>query len=59
MDWFKKHYDNLIIIAMLFSGFLWMNGKFNDIENRLSKIETVLIIKGLCPPDVLGVKKGE
>ena len=64
MEWFKKHMESLIIIGMMFSGFLWMNGKFNDIdrrfyqlENRLSKIETIMIVKGICSSEILGSNK--
>ncbi len=90
MKWFKEHVDSVVVIGIMFSGFLWMNGKFNDIdqkfyesdrrnnerfmesdrknnerfteldrsifsvENRLTKIETVLIIKGIYPTEIYG-----
>ncbi len=44
----------LTIMAMLFSGFIWMNVKFNSIDNRLTKIETILIVKDIASKDMLG-----
>ena len=49
MDWFKRHVDTVIVLAALFSGFLWINGKFNDVDRRLVRIETVLIMKNIIP----------
>jgi magnesium-transporting ATPase (P-type) len=49
MDWFKRHVDTVIVLAALFSGFLWINGKFNDVDRRLVRIETVLIMKNIMP----------
>jgi hypothetical protein len=47
MDWIKKHTDTVIVLGALFGGFLWLNGKFNDLDRRLVKIETIMYIKGL------------
>lgn len=52
MDWFTKHVDMIIILAAIGSGFLWMSGKFNDLDIRLVKIETVLILKGIMPAEL-------
>lgn len=49
MEWFKKHVDTVVVLGVMFSGFLWMNGKFNDIDRRLIRMETVLILKGIMP----------
>lgn len=59
MDLFKKHVDTVIVLAALFSGFLWINGKFNDIDKQLVKIETVLIMKNIMPPELAKVEKHE
>lgn len=49
MDGLKKHVDTLIVLAALAGGFLWLNGKFNDIDKDLAVIKTVLIMKGIMP----------
>jgi hypothetical protein len=52
MEWAKKHTDTVILLGALFTGFLWLNGKFNDMEKRLVRIETVLIMKGIMPENL-------
>ena len=52
-NWFKKHVDTVIVLGALFGGFLWINGKFNDINTRLVRIETVLIMKNIMPVDMV------
>jgi hypothetical protein len=52
MDWLKKHTDTVIVLATLFGGFLWMNGKFNAIEKDITIIKTVLIMKGILPTEL-------
>ena len=59
MDWVKKRAEIVVLIGALFSGFLWMNGKFNDmerrfseIENRLTRIETIIYVKGLISQEL-------
>ena len=49
----KKHVDTIIIIGSIFTGFLWVNGKFNDLENRLTKIETVMIMQKIMPIEMM------
>ena len=56
MEWFKKHADTLAIIAIMFGGFLWADGKFEKINDRFASLEqdvaqikTVLIIRGMMP----------
>jgi hypothetical protein len=55
----KKYVDTVLVLGGLLSGLIWMNSQFNElgrhfssIETRLTKIETVLIQKGLMPPVV-------
>lgn len=52
MDWFKKHADTVIVIGLMLSGFLWMNGKFNGIEKDMAVVKTVLILKGIMPTEL-------
>lgn len=52
-NWFLKHVDTLAVIATVLSGFLWINGKFNDIEKDIAVIKTVMIMKNIVGPDVL------
>lgn len=56
MEWFKKHADTVIILGGILSSLIWMNGKFNDIDRRLVRIETVMIMKGIMP-DVFATER--
>lgn len=53
MEWIKKHVDTVIILGGIVSSVLWMNGKFNDMDRRLIRIETILLIKGIMTPEML------
>lgn len=59
MDWIKKHTDTVIVLGALFTGLLWINGKFNDMDRRLIKIETILFLKGIIPPELASNLKEE
>lgn len=52
MDWFKKHVDTVFVLGGIFGAMFWMNGKFNKIDQRLSNIETILILKGIMPKEL-------
>lgn len=52
MDWAKKHTDTVIILGGILTSVLWMNSRFNDMDRRLAKIETVLILKDILPRDL-------
>jgi hypothetical protein len=59
MEWLKKHADTVVIMSAILSSFLWMTGKFsdidkrfNDIDKRLVRIETVLVMKGIMPTEL-------
>lgn len=59
MDWFKKHTDTAVILGAIISSMLWMNTKFNEIDHKFSDIEkdiaivkTVMIMKGVMPPEL-------
>ena len=60
MDVLKKHYETLTILmstaALMIGACMWLNGKFSEIteridriNNRLTKIETVLVMRGIMP----------
>jgi hypothetical protein len=57
MDW-KKHVDTVIILGGILGSFMWMTGKFSDIKDqlgeidkRLVRIETVLVMQGILPKE--------
>lgn len=57
MDWIKKHIDAAVIITVLGGGFLWIDSKFEKVNEKLSaldkdvsNIKTVLIMKEIMPP---------
>jgi DNA-binding HxlR family transcriptional regulator len=63
MDMINKNADTLKIIgssaATLVMACMWLNSKFNEIdrsigqiEQRLVRIETVLIMQGIMPKDL-------
>lgn len=41
MDFFKKHADTIAVIFTLFSGLIWINGKFTELEKDMDIIKTV------------------
>lgn len=47
MDWIKQHADTVIVLGAIVLSMLWMNGKFNELDKRLTVIETVLMCKGI------------
>lgn len=55
-NWFAKHTDTVIILGAFAVTALWINGKFNDVENRLTRIETVLVMQKIMPQEMC-VKK--
>jgi hypothetical protein len=59
MEWFKKHADTVTVLGGLLGSVIWMNSQFNEIhehtakiEQRLVRIETVLIMQGIMPRDL-------
>ena len=66
-NFFKKHLDTLTILGAIVTSVIWMNGKFNEvndkflevyknlhaIDNRMTKIETVLIVKNIYPSELV------
>jgi hypothetical protein len=62
MEWFKKHTDTVIILTAFAASILWMNGKFNDIDNRFFELEkdiaivkTVLIMQKIMPAELAAI----
>lgn len=58
-EWLREHVELFSIAALIFSGFLWMNGKFNDIDKQFAVVKqeiavmkTVLIIKNIMPSEL-------
>ncbi|NJL55098.1 hypothetical protein HC928_07835 [bacterium] len=39
MEVLKKYVDTTVVLGGIFAGFLWMNGKFNDIDKRFYEME--------------------
>jgi hypothetical protein len=53
MELLKKHVDTVVVLGGILSAMLWMNGKFNDVDRRLIRIETILIMKGIMPSEMI------
>jgi len=60
MDWLKKHVDAAMVLGAIFSSFIWMQSEFRFIERefreldqRLTRIETVMIMHKIMPVDLL------
>lgn len=53
MEVFKRHYETLTILGGMAVGLIaccmWINGQFNEVKTRLTKIETVLVLRGIMP----------
>lgn len=59
MDCLKKHTDTVIVLGAILSSVMWMNGKFNQVDQRFSNLEkdlavmkAVLIMKWIMPVDL-------
>lgn len=63
MNPLKKHYETLTILGgmgvLLVGCCMWINGRFNEIDKRLTKIETIMILRGIVPPEMMSVKHDE
>lgn len=59
MEWIEKHSDTVLVLGALFTGFLWLNGKFNDLDRRLVRIETILVMNGIMHPDLAAHSKDD
>lgn len=64
MDWFKQHADTIAILAMFCAMFVWIDGKFDRIDDRFVSIErdvaiikTVLLMKQIMPCEL--AEKGD
>jgi hypothetical protein len=59
MRWFKERADAFMIMGTLAAAMLWMHAQLSDInermgkiDNRLTVIETVLMMKDIMPKDL-------
>jgi hypothetical protein len=52
MEWFRKHTDEMIVLSGIVCSMIWMNGKFNEIENDIAIIKAVLVIKNIMPQEI-------
>jgi hypothetical protein len=59
MDCLKKHTDTVIVLGAILSSVMWMDGKFNQVDQRFSNLEkdlavmkAVLIMKWIMPVDL-------
>ena len=58
-NWFAKHADTVIILAAFAGAILWINGKFNSVETRLTRIETVLVMQKIMPQELCIAKQSK
>ena len=59
MEWFNKHTDAIIVISAIVASMLWMNTRFNEVDNRFASLEkdlaivkTVLIMQKIMPTEL-------
>lgn len=59
MEWLKKHTDSIATIGVIVGAVIWMNGRFNEMDNRFSTMEkemaiikTVLVMKDMMPKEL-------
>ena len=60
MDFFKKHADAIVTISVIVGSLVWMNGKFNELEKDIAKVDkevsilrTVMIMKNIMPNELV------
>ena len=69
-NWFKKHVDTVVVLGGIVASLIWMNSKFNNtdekftsqlhnIDLRLTRIETVLMMKGIISKEICMVEINE
>jgi prophage maintenance system killer protein len=46
MELIKKHVDTVIVLGGILGAVLWMNHQFNNLDKRLTVIETVMTMQG-------------
>lgn len=66
MTWFKQHADTIAILATFCAAFVWIDGKFDRIDDRFSFIEkdvaiikTVFIMKQIMPCELAEKREGK
>lgn len=65
-NWFKKHADTIVIVSMLLGGFLWVDGKFEKLNERLiiverdlSVMKAVMLMKNILPAELAKKEEGK
>ena len=60
MNGMKKHIDTVIVLGGILASVLWMNHQFSGVDNRFAQIDkdlavikTVLVLKGIMPPELV------
>ncbi len=53
MEWLKKHADTAMVLGAIFTVFVWMQAEFRDLDRRLTRIETVMIMQKFMPNDLV------
>lgn len=59
MEWFKKHVDTVVVLTGILSSMVWMNGKFDNLQNQINDVreqmivmKTVLLMKDIMPKEL-------
>jgi hypothetical protein len=58
-EFFKKHTDTVVVLGAIFASFLWLNSKFNQIDDDIRSLKTeiavikaVMILKNVMPSEL-------
>jgi hypothetical protein len=61
IDVIRKHAETLKILGGVAVGLIasciWLNGKFEQINIRLTRIETVLVMRGIMPGGLAAISR--
>lgn len=59
MEWLKKHADTVVVLGGILTATLWMNSRFNEVDQEIGTIKTemavmkaVLIMKKVMPTEL-------
>lgn len=56
MNWFKKHADAVMVMAVVVGSVVWihekMDSRFTEIEKDLAVIKAVLVMKNILPVEL-------
>ena len=66
MEWFKKHADTVVVLTGILSSMIWMNGKFEHLQNQINDVreqvvimKTVLIMQKIMPTELATAVEAE